>query len=322
MADSPASAVSDAASFHTAASASSPRSHHPRIPLPPVLHLDPQSQTREQEQQQQRPRKRSKQRPPQSNDASTSTLPSTLPSSITLSNRRSSTTSMASNTSSTSASASAVVRAKPSKIASAAAIILRRPSPESIAPGSVTKSRPSKTSLRMSSAAAPGGDAPPPAAGGGSGQKKKKGAKSIEKGQFRAKGGVSATTAGAGGGARKRSTVAIQPQPPGSRQRQDDLRLEDAHTQPRRPLSKKNSVPGLAAGSEASAGVVPGPSTNTKRGKEIVASHAGSRRTEGEPGGKTKWWTFLLLRLLFVLFLHSFRKTFREGRLLFASGVL
>ncbi|KAE8244106.1 hypothetical protein A4X13_0g6818 [Tilletia indica] len=91
MADSPASAVSDAASFHTAASASSPRSHHPRIPLPPVLHLDPQSPAHgEQGQQQQRPRKRSKQRPPQLNDASTSTLPSTsaLPS-TTLSNRRS-----------------------------------------------------------------------------------------------------------------------------------------------------------------------------------------------------------------------------------------
>ncbi|KAE8262465.1 hypothetical protein A4X09_0g7455 [Tilletia walkeri] len=141
----------------------------------------------------------------------------------------------------------------------------------------------------MSSAAAAGGDAPPPAAGGGSGQKKK-GAKSIEKGQFRAKGGVSATTAGAGGGARKRSTVAFQPQPPGSRQRQDDLRFEDAHTQPRRPLSKNNSVSGLAAGSENSAGVVvvavSWPSTSAKRGKQVLASHAGSRRTEAGGGAE------------------------------------
>ncbi|KAE8244104.1 hypothetical protein A4X13_0g6817 [Tilletia indica] len=143
----------------------------------------------------------------------------------------------------------------------------------------------------MSSAAAAGGDAPPPAAGGGSGQKKK-GAKRIEKGQFRAKGGVSATTAGAGGGARKRSTVAIQPQPPGSRQRQDDLRLEDAHTQPRRPLSKNNSVSGLAGSSENSDGIVvvvvamSWPSTITKRGKQVLASHAGSRRTEAGGGAE------------------------------------
>ncbi|KAE8241716.1 hypothetical protein A4X13_0g7293 [Tilletia indica] len=297
MADSPASAVSDAASFHTAASASSPRSHHPRIPLPPVLHLDPQSQTREQEeaqpqqqQQQQRPRKRSKQRPQQSNDASTSTLPSTsaLPSTAALSNRRSSTASMTSNTSSTSASIDAVVRAKPSKTASAAAAALRRPSADSItsassstAPdASVTKSRPSKTSLRMSSAAAVGMEAPGLPAAGGGGGKKKKGAKRNEEGQSRAKGGESAAAATGG---RRGSTVATQPQPPasGSRQRKDDLLLEDAHTHPRRPLSKKNSVPGLAAGFEGSAGIVPGPSASTKRGKE---SNAGSRRAEGAAG--------------------------------------
>ncbi|KAE8264494.1 hypothetical protein A4X09_0g6951 [Tilletia walkeri] len=193
---------------------------------------------------------------------------------------------MTSNTSSTSASVDAVVRAKPSKTASAAAAALRRPSADSItsasssaAPdASVTKSRPSKTSLRMSSATAVGMDAPGLPAAGGGGGKKKKGAKRIEEGQSRAKGVESA-----GGGGRRGSTVATQPQPPasGSRQRKDDLLLEDAHSQPRRPLSKKNSVPGLAAGFEGSAGIVPGPSASTKRGKE---SNAGSRRAEGASG--------------------------------------